>query len=153
MASLNRAELIGHLGRDPEIRSFPDGGKVASFTVATSRKWKHKSTGEIREETEWHRVEVTNDGTAKIVEQYARKGSRVYVSGRLRTRKWQDRDGRDCYTTEILVAPYGGEVILLGDPRGEGQGGQRQDPGPSSQGGTTGGTSGGRSDIDDEIPF
>jgi single-strand DNA-binding protein len=118
MASLNRVELIGHLGADPEIRNFANGGRVANLRIATSESWKDKATGEKRERTEWHTVAITNDGLAGVAEKYLRKGSQVYVSGELRTRKWQDCDGLDRYSTEVVLAPFGGELLMLDRPDG-----------------------------------
>jgi single-strand DNA-binding protein len=157
----NEVRLIGCLGRDPEIRSFPNGGRVANLRLATTRKWKDRESGQEREETEWHSVAVTSDALVGLVERYTKKGSYLYVTGRLRTRKWQDQSGADRYTTEIMVSGFDGRVGFL-DRQGGGQG----DPGPSSDdrgaagggqgGGQGGGASnpgGGRQDLDDEIPF
>lgn len=134
MASLNKVMLIGNLGKDPEIRSFSNGGRVANFSVATSERWKDRNTGEQREKTEWTNVSVTNDGLVGVVERFLKKGSRVYVEGRLQTRKWQDQSGNDRWSTEVVVAPYGGEIKLLGDPRSGGDGGGQggHSPAPSS---------------------
>lgn len=154
--ALNRAEIIGNLGADPDIRSFTNGGKVANLSVATTRKWRDRQTGETREETEWHRVAITADGLAGVAERYLKKGSKVYIAGRLRTRKWQDQSGQDRYSTEIVVAGYEGTLEMLGDARSGGDDGG----GYSGSGGRSGGngpSSGGQSapppDIDDEIPF
>ena len=116
MASLNKVIIIGNLGRDPEVRSFPSGDRVANVTVATTDKWKDKQTGEMREATEWHRV-VFNGRLAEIVEQYLRKGSQVYVEGSLRTRKWTDQSGVEKYSTEIRAD----EMKMLGSRQGMGQ--------------------------------
>lgn len=150
----NKSYLIGCLGQDPEIRTFQNGGKVANLRIATTRRWKSKNTGEVQEETEWHSVAVTNEALVNNVERYLKKGSYVRIEGRLRTRKWKDQNGTDRYTTEIVVAPYGGEIGFL-DRQGGGGGGRS---GGSSGGGQsgTGGESGGYSappPIDDEIPF
>jgi single-strand DNA-binding protein len=111
--SLNKAIVIGNLGKDPEIRTFQNGGRAASFSVATSESWKDKETGERKERTEWHRVSVVNDGLVTVVEKYLRKGSKVYVEGRMETRKWTDRDGIERYTTEVVLRPYSGELVML----------------------------------------
>jgi single-strand DNA-binding protein len=111
--SVNKATLIGHLGKDPEIRSFQDGGRVAHFSIATSESWKDKESGERKERTEWHRVSVTSEGLVGVAEKYLKKGSKVYVEGKLETRKWTDRDGIERYTTEVVLRPYSGELILL----------------------------------------
>lgn len=143
MADLNRVDIRGHLGRDPEIRSFANGGKVANLRIATTRKWKDRD-GNVQEETEWHSVAVTAEGLVGVVEQYARKGSLIHVTGRLRTRKWQDQSGADRYSTEILVAGYDSRFDLLPS-------GRRDD----TQGGPSGQSGGAQSrqDPDDEIPF
>lgn len=140
MPGVNKVILVGNLGKDPEVRSFPNGGRVANFTLATSESWKDKSTGERKERTEWHNVSVKNDGLADVAGKYLRKGSKVYIEGQLQTRKWQDRDGNDRYTTEVVVAPFKGELQLLdrrqGDAAPEGPA-----PGP------------GPDDLDDDVPF
>jgi single-strand DNA-binding protein len=110
---VNKVTLIGHLGKDPEIRSFQDGGRVAHFSIAPSESWKDKESGERKERTEWHRVSVTSDGLVGVTEKYLKKGSKVYVEGKLETRKWTDRDGIERYSTEIVLRPYSGELILL----------------------------------------
>lgn len=145
MASLNKAFVIGNLGADPEIRSFQNGGRAANFSVATMRKWK-TSAGDVREETEWHRINVTSDGLVGIVERYLKKGSRVHVEGRLKTRKWTDQNGVERYTTEIVVGGFDGSLLLLGDPRGGS--GSGSDSGVGSASGNSGGDG-----YDDEIPF
>lgn len=154
----NKARVIGCLGRDPEIRSFQNGGKVANLRVATTRRWKDRTSGEVKEATEWHSVAVTNEGLVKLVEERLKKGSYVMVEGRLQTRKWQDQSGQDRYSTEIVVAPYGGEIGFLDRGQGDGQGGQDRGAGGGQDRGQGGGQSGGpagggRSDYDDEIPF
>jgi single-strand DNA-binding protein len=110
---LNKATLIGHLGKDPEIRSFQNGGRAANFSVATSESWKDKESGEKKERTEWHRISILSDGLVSVAEKYLKKGSKVYVEGKLETRKWTDRDGVERYSTEIVLRPYSGELILL----------------------------------------
>lgn len=119
--SVNKVILIGNVGKDPEIRTSQNGGKFATLRIATSEQWRDKSTGERREKTEWHGVVVYNDNTAKFVEQYVRKGSKVYVEGQLQTRKWQDQTGADRYTTEVVVQNFNGNVTLL-DSKGGGAG-------------------------------
>lgn len=143
--SLNRATLVGNVGRDPEVRSFPDGGKIANLSIATSLRWRDKRTGETQERTEWHRVAVKSDALVGIVEKYVRKGTRVLIEGRLETRKWQDQTGADRFSTEVVASGYDGRLLLLGDPRDGGAapaGGSAAPPG-----------GGGAPDIDDEIPF
>jgi len=113
MASLNKVILIGHLGKDPEIRFTQEGLKVASFSVATSESWKDKETGEKKDKTEWHRIVVMNERLSDIAEKYMKKGSKVYVEGQLQTRKWTDTSGQEHYTTEILLSRFKGSIILL----------------------------------------
>lgn len=171
--SVNKVIIVGNLGRDPEVRSFPNGGKVVNLRIATSETWRDKATGERKERTEWHSVAIFNEALGKIAEQYLRKGSTVYIEGQLETRKWQDQSGADRYTTEIVLRQYRGELTLLGgrDGGGSGGGGAPDDRGgyDDYQGGGSGGGSsfgggsgggggrapagGGRSDLDDEIPF
>ena len=111
--SVNKVILIGNLGRDPEIRSFQNGGRVASFSLATSENWKDKTTGEKKERTEWHRVSVLNDKLVEVVERYIKKGSKLYVEGQLETRKYTDKDGQERYTTEVVLRPFRGEITML----------------------------------------
>ena len=134
--SVNKVILIGNLGADPEVRTFPNGGKVCSLRLATSESWKDRNTGERRERTEWHKVEIYSEPLARVAEQYLRKGSKVYVEGQLETRKWQDQSGQDRYTTEVALRPYRSELTML--------------DGRNSGGGGGGGGGGG---FDDEIPF
>ncbi|TKA98264.1 single-stranded DNA-binding protein [Cereibacter changlensis] len=167
--SVNKVIIIGNLGRDPEVRSFQNGGKVVNLRIATSETWRDKASGERKERTEWHSVAIFNENIAKVAEQYLRKGSTVYIEGQLETRKWQDQSGADRYTTEIVIRPFRGEMTLLGG-RGEGggapagggyedRGGYDNYEGGSSSGGSSrgGSSSGGgssrRTDLDDEIPF
>jgi len=124
MASVNKVIIVGNLGRDPEVRTFPSGDRVANVTIATTDKWKDKQSGEMREATEWHRV-VFNGRLAEIVEQYLRKGSQVYVEGSLRTRKWTDQTGQDKYSTEIRAD----QMQMLGSRQGMGQAGGGDDGG------------------------
>jgi single-strand DNA-binding protein len=111
--SLNKAILLGYLGKDPEIRSFQNGGRAANFSIATSESWKDKESGERKERTEWHRVSILSDGLVTVAEKFLGKGSKVYIEGQLETRKWTDRDGIERYTTEVVLRPYSGELILL----------------------------------------
>jgi len=117
--SLNKVLLIGRLGNDPEIRTTQDGRSVVSFSLATSDTWRDKNTNERKERTEWHRVVIFNEGLSKIVEQYVKKGSRVYLEGQLQTRKWQDQSGQERYTTEIVLQNYSGNLTIL-DSSGDG---------------------------------
>jgi single-strand DNA-binding protein len=166
--SVNKVIIVGNLGRDPEVRSFQNGGKVCNLRIATSENWKDRNTGERRERTEWHSVAIFSEPLAKIAEQYLRKGSKVYIEGQLETRKWQDQSGQDRYSTEVVLRPYRGELTLLDgrvdggggggfgggssggyDDRDGGYGGGYDDRGGSS----SGGGGGSNRDLDDEIPF
>lgn len=148
--SVNKAIIIGHLGRDPEVRSFPSGGKVANLRVATSETWRDKNSGERKEKTEWHAVAIKNEHLVKVAEQYARKGSKVYIEGQIETRKWTDKDGQERYSTEIVIPMFRGEFKLLD---GRGEGGERGEARQQSGGGQTSGGGGGGRQLDDEIPF
>jgi single-strand DNA-binding protein len=163
--SVNKVILIGNLGADPEIRRTQDGRPVANLRIATSESWRDKNTGERREKTEWHRVVIFNEGLCKIVEQYLKKGSKVYLEGALQTRKWTDKDGNEKYTTEVVLQGFNSSLTML-DGRGGGGGGASEggdDFGASGSGfsGSGGGrrqpamAGGGKnSDMgDDEIPF
>ncbi|GAB5446484.1 single-stranded DNA-binding protein [Gymnodinialimonas sp.] len=171
--SVNKVIIIGNLGRDPEVRSFQNGGKVCNLRIATSENWKDRNTGERRERTEWHSVAIFNENLARLAEQYLRKGSKVYIEGKLETRKWQDQSGQDRYSTEVVLRPYAGELTFL-DGRNDGGGGGGygggggggyddrggsgggfggDDRGGSGGGGGGGFGGGGGSDLDDEIPF
>jgi single-strand DNA-binding protein len=121
MPGINKVFLVGRLGKDPEIKSFNNGGRVANFSVATSETWKDKNTGEKQERTEWHNITVNSDGLVGVVERFLRKGSEVSVVGKLQTRKWQDKDGNDKYTTEVVVG-MGGELALIGGGKPSGGG-------------------------------
>ncbi|AUJ63979.1 single-stranded DNA-binding protein [Aestuarium zhoushanense] len=162
--SVNKVIIIGNLGRDPEVRTFSNGGKVVNLRIATSETWKDRNTGERRERTEWHSVAIFNEALGRIAEQYLRKGSTVYIEGQLETRKWQDQSGADRYSTEVVLRPYGGNLTLLGGRGDGGSGGGAGGgyDGPPADGGyggyddrSSGGSSnqGGGSNIDDEIPF
>jgi single-strand DNA-binding protein len=166
--SVNKVILIGNLGQDPEVKSFQNGGRIANLRIATSENWKDKQTGERKERTEWHTVVLQSDGLVGVAERFLRKGSKVYIEGQLRTRKWQDQSGNDRYSTEVSVGGIGGVLTMLDGAPGGG-GGQRSGDwgsgggGSSSGGGTGGGSSGGGSnwnqgggaadDLDDDIPF
>ena len=178
MAGVNKVILVGNLGRDPEVRSFQNGGKVVNLRLATSENWKDKQTGERKERTEWHTVAIFNENLARIAEQFLKKGSKVYIEGQLETRKWQDQSGQDRYSTEVVLRTIGATMVLL-DGRGEGGSTNSDDSyggggsgggygggsggggyggggrsGGSSGGGFGGGRSGGGgSDLDDDIPF
>ena len=161
--SVNKVILIGNLGRDPEVRTFQNGGKVCNLRIATSETWKDKNTGERREKTEWHSVAIFQEGLVRVAEQYLRKGSKVYIEGQLQTRKWQDQSGADRYSTEVVLQGFGGTLVML-DGRSEGAGGSGYGGG-SSGGGYDSGADGSQSDdrggsqgqpgkdYDDEIPF
>lgn len=138
MAGLNKAMLIGHLGRAPEVRAMSNGDKVASFSLATSESWRDRSSGEKRERTEWHNVVIFNEHLVKVAEQYLRKGSKVYVEGQLRTRKWQHSDGGDRWSTEVVLGRYDGTLQLLDKADGAG----RPAPDPDSYGSSSGGAGG-----------
>ena len=153
--SVNKVILIGNLGRDPEIRTTQNGTKVANLNIATSDNWRDKATGERKEKTEWHRVVIFGN-LADIAERYLKKGSKVYVSGSLQTRKWQDQSGQDRYTTEVVLQGYGGELTMLDGKGGGGGGGGGgvSDDTPAWDSGPSGGARGkGGPDLDDDIPF
>jgi single-strand DNA-binding protein len=162
--SVNKVILIGNLGRDPEVRNFPNGGKVCNLRIATSENWKDRNTGERKERTEWHSVAIFSEPLVRVAEQYLRKGSKVYIEGQLETRKWQDQSGADRYSTEVVLRPYTSTLTML-DGRGEGggnsggggfggpsDGGYDNGPSDGSFGGPSGGGGSSR-DFDDEIPF
>jgi single-strand DNA-binding protein len=151
MSSLNQVNLIGHLGRDPEIKTFQNGDKVANLALATTDKWKDKNTGQQQERTEWHRIAIFASGLVSLAERYMKKGDKIYLSGRLETRKWTDQTGADRYATEIVLRPFEGKVVLLGIGGrviDQGQGGGQC--GSYDQGGGGGAP---RQDLNDEIPF
>jgi len=169
--SVNKVILIGNVGNDPEIRTFGNGGKVANLSIATSENWRDKQSGERKEKTEWHRVAVFGEGLVGVIERYVKKGSKLYIEGKLQTRKWQDRDGNDKYTTEIVLQGPGTTLTMLdsrnsGGGSSSGGGGYNQDSGGygnMDQGGGSGG-GGSRSasamegpkqdfDLNDDIPF
>ena len=147
--SLNKVTLIGNLGADPEVKSFQNGGRICNLRLATSETWKDKATGEKKERTEWHNVTISSDGLVGVCERFLRKGSKVYIEGQLRTRKWQDKDGNDRYTTEVSVGGMGGVMTMLdGAPGGGSQG---SGAGGGDWGGDT--DSGIGAELDDDIPF
>lgn len=162
--SVNKVILVGNLGADPEIRRTQDGRPIANLSVATSDSWRDKNTGERREKTEWHRVVIFNEGLCKIAEQYLKKGSKVYLEGQLQTRKWQDQNGQDRYSTEVVLQGFNSSLTMLDGRQGGGGGGDYESGGdfgrssPMEQrGGGRGGSAGGggsfSQDLDDEIPF
>lgn len=174
--SVNKVILIGNLGADPEVKSFQNGGKIANLRIATSENWKDRNTGERKERTEWHSVVLNSEGLVGVAERYLRKGSKVYIEGQLRTRKWQDASGNDRYTTEISVGGMQGVLTMLdGAPGGGGAGGGGRSGGGWNEGGSGGGSRGGSGggsgggwnqgggssggaggfadDLDDDIPF
>ena len=112
--SVNKVIIVGNLGNDPEVRTFPSGGKVCNFSIATSERWKDRNTGENRDRTEWHRIEITSEPLVRIAEQYLKKGSSVYIEGQLQTQKWQDQSGQDRYTTKVVMRPYSSQLTMLG---------------------------------------
>ena len=155
--SVNKVILIGNLGADPEVKQFQNGGQVCNLRIATSETWKDKNTGERREKTEWHNVSIFSDGLVRIAQNYLKKGSKVYIEGKLQTRKWQDQNGQDRYTTEVVLQGFDGTLTMLDSAGGGGGGG-------GSRGMTGGGNQGGprqldgppqdfNQDFDDEIPF
>jgi single-strand DNA-binding protein len=151
MASVNKAIIVGNVGKDPEIRSFQNGGRVASFSVATSERWKDKASGEQKERTEWHRISVLNENLVSVVERFVTKGSKLYIEGQLETRKWTDTSGAEKYSTEVVLRPYRGELVLLDGKSGPATNTISQDPyapAPSQGVEMTSGL-----ELDDEIPF
>ena len=173
--SVNKVILVGNLGADPEARSFGNGGEVVNLSVATSESWTDKMSGEKKDKTEWHRVVIFNENLGRVAKQYLRKGSSVYLEGQLQTRKWQDNNGQDKYSTEVVLQRFRGELVLLGGREGGGQGGGGGSSdgwggGAPSGGGNRGGGYGGGnnnqgggagrggpsafdSDLDDDVPF
>ena len=150
---LNKVQIIGNLGRDPEVRSFSNGGSVCNLRIATTEKWKDKNTGERREKTEWHSVAIFQEGLVKVAEQYLKKGSKVYIEGKLETRKWQDQSGNDRYSTEIVLQGFGGTLVMLDSKGGGDSGGGSYDSGGGG-GVTVGSGAGASANVDDdEIPF
>ncbi|MCX7298224.1 MAG: single-stranded DNA-binding protein [Hyphomicrobiales bacterium] len=165
--SVNKVILVGNLGKDPEIRRTQDGRPIANLSVATSETWRDKTTGERKEKTEWHRVVVFNEGLCKVIEQYLKKGAKVYLEGALQTRKWTDKDGHDKYSTEVVLQGFNSTLTMLDGRGGGGAGASSPDSGDDfGSSGPSGGSGGGaparkpamasagkRDDMDDEIPF
>ena len=169
--SVNKVILVGNLGRDPETRTFPSGGKVVNLRIATSEKWRDRNSGESRERTEWHNVVIFNDNLAKVAEQYLKNGAKAYIEGQLQTRKWQDQSGNDRYSTEVVIRGLNGTLTMLDGASGSGGGGGQRGGGYgggsgggsggsgggwNQGGGGSGGSQGGGSnydDLDDDIPF
>ena len=174
--SVNKVILVGNLGADPEVKSFQNGGKICNLRIATSEDWKDRQTGEKKERTEWHTVVLNSEGLVGVAERFLRKGSKVYIEGALRTRKWQDASGNDRYSTEVTVAGFDGKLVMLdgakggGGGAGGGSGGGWQGGGAPAGGGSSGGgglggggwqsgSSGfgggdfGGDDLDDDVPF
>jgi single-strand DNA-binding protein len=170
--SVNKVILVGNLGRDPESRSFQNGGKVVNLRIATSETWKDRTSGERREKTEWHSVAIFNEGLANTAERFLRKGSKVYLEGQLQTRKWQDQAGADRYSTEVVLQGFDAKLVLLDRREGEGGGsgggwgGDDEERGGGFGGGSGGGGGfgGGNrapaskpqpfdADLDDDVPF
>ncbi len=173
--SVNKVILVGNLGADPEVKSFQNGGKICNLRIATSEDWKDRQTGEKKERTEWHTVVLNSEGLVGVAERFLRKGSKVYIEGALRTRKWQDASGNDRYSTEVTVAGFDGKLVMLDGAKGGGggaaggSGGGWQGGGaPAGGGGSGGGGQGGGwqsgssgfgggdfagDDLDDDVPF
>lgn len=155
--SVNKVILVGNLGRDPEVRTMQNGGKVCNLSVATSERWRDRNSGDMQERTEWHRVVVFDEKIAEVCERYLKKGSKIYLEGQLQTRKWTDQSGQEKYTTEVVLQRFRGNLVML-DGRGEGGGDYSGGGGDYGQsGGGYGGGGGGGApsggDLDDEIPF
>ena len=158
--SVNKVILIGNLGAEPEVRNFPNGGKVCNLSIATSENWKDRNSGERREKTEWHRVAIFSEPLVRIAEQYLRKGSKVYIEGQLETRKWQDQAGADRYSTEVVLRPYRSELTMLDGRNTDSDGSIGYSSDERSSGYSDYGNSSAApaalsasSDLDDEIPF
>ena len=157
--SVNKVILVGNLGKDPEIRRTQDGRPIANLSVATSETWRDKATGERKEKTEWHRVVIFNEGLCRVAEQYLKKGSKVYLEGQLQTRKWQDKDGHDKYSTEVVLQGFNSQLTMLDRAGGGGdfssdEGGDFGAAGPVTRERKPAMAGGGRrGDMDDEIPF
>lgn len=174
---VNKVIIVGNLGADPEVRTFSNGGKVCNLRIATSESWKDRNTGERKEKTEWHSVAIFSEGLAGVAEKYLRKGSKVYIEGKLQTRKWQDQSGNDRYSTEIVLQGFDGKLEMLDSRQGGaggagggagggsndgwggggsgGSGGGSNDSWGSTGGGSSGGQGGGAfdNDLDDDVPF
>lgn len=146
--SVNKVILVGNLGRDPEIRSFNNGDRVANLRIATSEQWRDKATGERREKTEWHQVVVLNENLIKVCESYLKKGSTIYIEGSLQTRKWTDQQGVEKYSTEIVLKPFNGVLTMLGGKPQDDGGGRRDTQSSNTQSGQRESY-----DLNDDIPF
>ena len=156
VGSVNKTILLGNLGRDPEIRSMQSGSKMASFSIATSKRWKDRNTQEQKEKTSWHNIVVFGDGLVDIVEKYVKKGSKIYVEGELQTRKWQDKDGNDRYTTEVILQGYNCNLTLLDSRNSNSQvsdNSQEMDQSKPIEDNSFGNQSGDSEDLDEDIPF
>ena len=151
--SVNKVILVGNLGRDPEIRTFQNGGRVASFSIATSENWKDKATGEKKERTEWHRISVLNEALVGVVERYVKKGSKLYIEGQLETRKWTDKDGAEKYSTEVVLRPYRGELTMLDSAGGGRSIAGSPDDTPSFGPSAGSNQNNAAPELDDSIPF
>lgn len=157
--SINKVILVGNLGRDPEVRTFQNGGRVCNLRVATSESWSDKQTNERREKTEWHNVVIFAEPLIGVAERFLKKGSKVYLEGQLETRKWSDQSGQERYTTEVVLRPYRGQLVLLDRAGGEGAGRGMDEPEMADTGmggGAPAPRGGGRNlsrDLDDDIPF
>lgn len=152
MSDLNQCTFTGRLGADPEVKSFQNGGRICNLRLAVGDSWKDKASGERKERTEWVSVSITNDGLIGVAERFLRKGSRIAISGQFRTRKWEDRDGNDRYSSEIVLPPFGGALTML-DSKQDGDRGERKreyDDRDDTHGQVGGG---GYDDLNDEIPF
>ena len=156
VGSVNKAILLGNLGRDPEIRSMQSGAKMASFSIATSKRWKDRNTQEQKEKTSWHNIVVFGDGLVDIVEKYVKKGSKIYVEGEIQTRKWQDKDGNDRYTTEVILQGYNSNLTLLdsrNNPQVSSNNTDQIDQSKSIEDNSFGTQSSNSDDLDEDIPF
>ncbi len=166
MAGVNKVILVGRLGKDPESKSFANGGSVVRFSIATSETWRDKASGERKEKTEWHNIVIKNENIGRVATQYLRKGSEVYIEGAIESRKFQDQNGAERYITEIVVGPFRGEMTLIGgrdsgggQGGGGGGGGYADDHGAPAGGGMGNGGGGGKrpspnyDDLDDDVPF
>lgn len=164
MPGINQATLLGNVGKDPEVRRFQDGGSLVTFSIATSETWRDKNSGEKKEKTQWHSIVVKNDGLCKVVEQYVKKGDKIFVQGQIETRKWQDQNGNDKYSTEIVLGPFNSRLELLssrnsGDQGGREERGSDDQRGRSMPSGNSGRAYGMTREqamgpaVDDEIPF
>jgi single-strand DNA-binding protein len=157
--SVNKVILVGNLGKDPESRSFANGGEVVSFSVATSENWKDRSSGERKEKTEWHNVSIFSEGLARVAKSYLRKGSKVYLEGQLETRKWQDQSGNDRYTTDVVLRNFNSAMVLLDSREGGGRGAFNQDFSGDDFGGAPSKPQSRPqpaafdTDLDDDVPF